>query len=341
MHVPALLGLAALVALSAYPSVASWADDSVELKNSDHTFVDSGGMANIVGIVNNHGDKPVTVTVALDVAGGTTLYEGLYGSIIFPGEGAPFKFKLEPGVEPAGRPYIATVEQADAPLYETLVLDYDNMAVGEERVLAGTVRNAGNTEFRNVYVYASVHGEDMADLDSVKSNVIPVLKPGEEAKFMASPDPAVKSKVYYYSCAGLDPNAPIPTISTGDGGFIPYGLQTVSKISSLKYDNATDSITFGITPYPVGGTNAKLTLPQLSQNQTVTVLLDGEVYDGADVQLDGKTVYIDMFVPAGEHQVQVQGVRTVPEFPLAVVALAAVVSAAIAANRLKAAFKMP
>jgi hypothetical protein len=195
-------------------------------------------------------------------------------------------------------------------------------------------------EFRDVYVYASVHGEDMADIDSVKSNVIPVLRPGEEAEFVASPDPAVKSQVYYYSCAGLDPNAPIATISTGDGGFIPYTLQTVSKISSMRYDNSTDSITFGITPYNPAGGKAELWIPQLSQNQTVTVLLDGEPSD-AQVRMDGKTVYVNMFVPPGQHQVHVQGVRTVPEFPLALVALAAVVSVAIFASRFKAAFKAP
>lgn len=339
MHVLALLGLAALVALSAYPLSFSWAEDSVELINSDHTFVDSQGMTNVIGIVNNRGDMPVAVTMALDTTQGT-LYEGLYGSIIFPGEGAPFKFKLEPGVEAAGRPYLAKAEQVDVPLYETLVLDYDNMAVGEERILKGTVRNEGNMEFRNVYVYASVHGEDMADIDSVKSNVIPVLRPGEEAEFIASPDPAVKSQVYYYSCAGLDPNAPISTISTGDGGFIPYTMQTVSKISSLKYDNATDSITFGIMPYNPAGGKAELWIPQLSQNQTVAVMLDGEPSD-AQVRMDGKTVYVDMFVPAGPHQVQVQGVRAVPEFPLALLALAAIVSVAIFASRFKAAFKTP
>jgi hypothetical protein len=297
-------------------------------------------MTNIVGIVNNHGSGPITVTMALDVTGGT-LYEGLYGRIIFPGEGAPFKFKLEPGTEALGRPYIASVEQVDAPLYDTLVLDYDNMAVGEERVLRGTVTNTGDVEFHSVYVYASVHGEDMADIDSVRSNVIPVLRPGEEAEFIASPDPAVKSQVYYYSCAGLDPNAPISTLSTGDGGFIPYGLQTISKISSMRYDNATDSITFGITPYNPAGGRAQLTLAQLSQNHTVTVMLDGEPYDGAEITKDGKTVYVDMFVPAGEHRVQVQGVRVVPEFPVALAALAAVVSGAILATRAKAAFKAP
>lgn len=340
MHVLALMGLAALVALCGFPMQYSWADEPVELINSDHTFVDARGMINIVGIVNNHGSEPITVTMALDTSQGTR-NEGLYGKIIFPGEGAPFKFKLEPGAEALGRPYIASVEQVDAPLYETLVLDYDNMAVGEERVLKGTVRNTGDVEFRDVYVYASVHGEDMADIDSVRSNVIPVLRPGEEAEFIASPDPAVKSQVYYYSCAGLDPNAPISTLSTGDGGFIPYGLQTVSKISSMKYDNATDSITFGITPYNPAGGRALLMLPQLSQNHTVTVMLDGEPYDGAEVKEDGKTLYVDMFVPAGQHHVQIQGVRTVPEFPLALLALAAVVSIAILATRAKAAFKAP
>jgi hypothetical protein len=109
----------------------------------------------------------------------------------------------------------------------------------------------------------------------------------------------------------------------------------------MRYDNTTDSITFGITPYNPAGGRAQLTIAQLSQNHTVAVMLDGEPYDGVEITKDGKTLYIDMFVPAGNHQVQVQGVRVVPEFPLALLALAAVVSAAILATRVKAAFKVP
>jgi hypothetical protein len=319
------------------------AQESIELKNSDHTYVDSAGMTNIVGIVNNKGDVPLQITMALNVTDGsgksTTLQEQPYAKVIFPDKGAPFKFKLSEGQAAAGKPYVLKAEKVDQPFYNTLVFNYTNMAVGEEKALVGTVKNVGPFEYRNLTVFASVHDENMTDLDSVRSNVIPVLRPGEVATFEARPDPAVKADVYYYSCAGFDPNAPISTIPIGGGKFLAYGLESVAKVSSLRYDNSTDSIAFGITHYNPKGGPASLKFPQLSQNQTITVLMDGSP-NNASIKMDGKTVYVNIFVPPGDHEVQVQGVRTVPEFPVAILGLAAVTAAVIAVARFKAAFKI-
>ncbi|UVS69236.1 FxLYD domain-containing protein [Nitrososphaera viennensis] len=348
MRLLAWAALAVLLVPFAFPSlaVANAEGDinTIELKNSDYSFVDSQGMTNIVGIANNRGTWPLSVTMALNVTDSSgrtsTLYEDLYGSVIYPAKGAPFKFRLAEGLEPVGKPYVASAKQVDQPFYDTLVLNYTNMAVGQERVLTGTVKNIGNTELRNVYVYASVHDENTKNLDSVKSNVVPVLRPGEEAVFTASPDPAVKAEVYYYSCAGFDINAPIPTLSTGDGGFIAYDFNSIAKVGSLRYENATDSIAFDITHYNPKGGPASIKIPQLVQNQTVVVMMDGKPYDGATVKADGKTVHIDFFVPPGNHAVQIQGVRNMPEFPFAALGLAALTATVIAAARLKAAFKI-
>jgi hypothetical protein len=350
MRLMAWAALATLLVLStiAYPVVANAASDdnnnTIELKNSNYSFVDAQGMTNVVGIVNNHGVAPISVTMALNVSDSSgrasTLHENLYGKVIYHGEGAPFKFRLGESVKAVGKPYVADVKQVDQPFYDTLVLNYTNMAVGDERVLTGTMKNTGNTELRNVVVYASVHDENMTDLDSVRSNVVPLLRPGEQAVFTASPDPAVKAKVYYYSCAGFDINAPISTLPTGDGGFIAYDFASIAKVGSMRYDNATDSIAFDITHYNPKGGSASIKIPQLAQNQTVAVMMDGKPYDGATVKADGKTVYIDFFVPPGTHAMQIQGVRNMPEFPFAVLGLATLVAAVIAASRLKAAFKI-
>ncbi|HVX02157.1 MAG TPA: FxLYD domain-containing protein [Nitrososphaera sp.] len=348
--------LAVLSALSAYPFLAvanaqevvtnNNNNRTIELLNSDHSFVDAQGMTNVVGIVDNRGLAPIGVTMALNVSDSSghysTLHENLYGRTIYPWEGAPFKFRLPDGVKAVGKPYIANVSNshANVPYYDTLVLNYTNMAVGQERVLTGTMKNIGSTELRNVVVYASVHDENMTDLDSVRSNVVPLLKPGEEAVFTASPDPAVRAQVYYYSCAGVDYDSPIMTLPTGDGNFIAYDFEAVAKVGSLRYENATDSIAFDITHYNPHGGPALIKIPQPAQNRTVAVMMDGKPYDSATVNTDGKTLSIKFFVPPGEHAVQIQGVRNVPEFPFAPLALAVLVSAAIAATRFKAAFKI-
>lgn len=334
---PPALGLLLVAFLPAY------AQDAIELKNSGHTFVDSTGVVNIVGIVNNKGDVPLQITMALDVTdrdGKTsTLQELPYAKVIFPDKGAPFKFKLADGMEAKGEPYVLKAEQSSQSFYDTLVFNYTNMAMGDGKALMGTVRNNGTFAFHNLTVFASAHREDMADIDSVRSNVISVLLPGEEATFEARPDPAVKDDVFYYSCAGFDPDAPIPTIPTGDGRFIAYQMSSVAKVSSLRYDNATDSIAFGITHYNPAGGPVNMKFPQRSANQAIAVVMDGSPSD-ASVKMDGKTVSVDMFIPPGNHDVQIQGVATVPEFPFALLGLAAVTAVAIALARSKAAFKI-
>ncbi|MGI0021199.1 MAG: FxLYD domain-containing protein, partial [Nitrososphaera sp.] len=319
------------------------AEEPIELENSNYTFVDSEGFTNIVGVVNNRGHEPIGVTMALDVVDSAGANSALlaepYGSVIFPGKGAPFKFRVQDDLTFKGKPYVLKVEQINLPFYDALVLNYTNMAVGEGKVLTGTVKNTGSFEVRNVAIYASVHNEGMVNLDSAISNVIPSLAPGQEAAFTAAPDPAVRTGVYYYSCAGFDLEAPITTLPTGDGKFIAYDLEALAKISSMRYDNSTDSIAFGIKHYNPAGGQAVLKFPQLYQNQTVAVIMDAEPYDGASIMMDGKTVHIDMFVPPGDHEVKVQGVRVMPEFPFAVLGLAAAISAMVVAAR-KAAFKI-
>ncbi len=331
---PALFAL-----LVAIPS--AYAQDDIELLNSDFAFVDADGMTNVTGVVNNKGNEPISVVMALDVSDGTTMHEAPYAQVLFPGTGAPFKFRVPAGLHSTGPPYVSSVEKVGQPFYDQLVFTYSNMAVGEEKALVGTVENRGTFAFYNVAVFASVHDDKMTQIDSSISNVIPVIEPGQVAEFRMVPDDAVLEQTMYYSCAGFDPNAPIPTVPAGDGTYIGYRLETVSKISRFKYDNATDSLSFDIKPYIPAGASLSLKFPQASQNQTIAVFMDNQLRDDASVKLDGKTVHVEVFVPPGDHQVQVQGIRAVPEFPLAALGLAALTAAAIAATRFRAAFKIP
>lgn len=332
---PALFAL-----LVVFPSAYAQPSD-IELLNSDYTFVDADGMTNVVGIVNNKGVEPIRVVMALDLSDGTTLLEEPYAQVIFPDKGAPFKFRVPVDLEADGKPYIASVEHVDQPFYDALDFDYSNMAVGDERALTGTVTNTGQFPFYNVTVFASVHDDQMVQIDSSRSNPIPVIEPGQTAEFSMIPDDSVRSQTMYYSCAGWDPDAPIPTIPTGDGSYIGYQMQTISKISSLRYDNATDSLLFGIKPYVPSGGSLSLKFAQAHQNQTIVVFMDDQLQDDTTVTLDGKTVSLEMFVPPGDHEVQVQGIRAVPEFPFAALGLAAMTAAAIAVARFRAAFKIP
>ena len=297
---------------------AEESSDSVVVKDQG-SYVDSLGRLNIVGVVDNNGNKPVSVKVGVNVMRdignnhasslNMTLTNGTYARIIYPSTSVPFKFVLEPGQQqPSGKSYIESLTYVDAAYYDILHLNYTNMAIGTDKALVGSVKNIAPFAVHNVSVYASVHNVNRSQLDSVKSNIIPTINSGEEVKFIVKPDSSVKPDVYYFSCAGVELDPPISTINTADGRFIAYDLRGLVKISKLEYENSTDSIIFAADHYNPAGGNITLRIPQMVDNQKVDVLLDGNTYEKAKIIMDGKTVYIDIFIPPEEHNIQIKGV---------------------------------
>jgi hypothetical protein len=339
MHMLAVPVLALVVILS-FNTGAYSADDSVKII-AQSSFVDAEGKLNIVGTVRNTGTLPVQAMVGLEVqdeSGIRIEQQPTYGRIMWPLNDSPFKFVIDSGT--AGHPFIADVKEIEGPhITDTIILNYTSMAAGEERAFVGTVKNNAPFDIYNVSVFASARSENATQLDSVRSNVIPVLKASEEQPFIAITDAAVKSGVYYYSCAGLDLDAPITTIDAGGGKFIAYDLNAAAQVSKIRYENETDSIAFGIRPYSPTGGPISLMIPQALQDQSVTVTLDGKLHESS-IRDDGKTVYIEFFVPQGEHQVQIHRVTSMPEMPFAMLGLAAVTAGVLVAARLRAAFKI-
>ena len=331
-------GLAFIVLLSLGVGAYSAADDPVKMI-AQSSFVDSEGKVNIVGTVRNTGTLPVQAVVGLEVhdeSGIRMERQPTYGRIIWPLNDSPFKFVIKSGT--AGNPFVADVKQIETPHNNMIILNYNSMAAGEERAFVGTVKNNAPFDIYNVSIFASARSDNATQLDTVRSNVISILKAGEEQPFIAIPNPAVKSRAYYYSCAGLEYDNPITTIDAG-GKFIAYNLNAAAQVSEIRYENETDSIAFGIRPYsPIGGP-VSFMVPQVSHNQIVSVMLDGKLHE-ASIRPNGKTINIDFFVPQGDHQVQIERVSNVPEMPFATLALAALTAAVLCATRLKTAFKI-
>jgi hypothetical protein len=311
MHILAVPALALVVILSFSTSAYS-ADDSVKII-AQSSFVDSEGKLNIVGTLRNTGTLPVQAMVGLEVrdeSGIRIEQQAPYGRILWPLNDSPFKFVIDSGA--VAHPFIADVKEVEAThTTDMIILNYTSIAAGEERAFVGTVKNNAPFDIYNVSVFASARSENATQLDSVRSNVISVLEANEEQPFIAITDPAVKSRVYYYSCAGLDLDAPITTIDAGGGKFIAYDLNAAAQVSEIRYENDTDSIAFGIRPYSPTGGPISLMIPQASQDQSVSVTLDGNLHESS-IRDDGKTIYIDFFVPQGEHQVQIQRVTSMP-----------------------------
>jgi hypothetical protein len=317
------LSLVVIIILSFSTSAAFSADNQVKII-AQSSFIDHEGKLNIVGTVRNLGSLPVQVILGLEVQDENGIrieQQPTYGRTIRALNDSPFKFVIDSGT--AGHPFIAAIKEIETThITDMIILNYTSMAAGEENAFVGTVRNNAPFDIYNVSVFASARSNNATQLDSVRSNVIPVLKAGEEQPFIAVTDAQVKSRVYYYSCAGLDFNAPMTTIDAGGGKFIAYDLHAPAQVSAIRYESQTDSIAFEIRPYSPSGGPLSLMIPQVSQDQTVTVTLDGKPHQSS-IRDDGKTIYIDFFVPQGDHEVQIQKVTNTPEIPSAVLTVAA------------------
>jgi hypothetical protein len=200
------------------------------------------------------------------------------------------------------------MNKVNDPFYNVIIQNYSNFPVGQNKELVGTLKNTGNVVMQNISVFASVHNKTGTQIDSIKSNSIPVLKPGEVKSFSARPDSSIVKDANYFSCAGFDPNAPINTLDLGNGKYLAYGLESVAKISNFAYNKSSDSISFTADHYnPLGGI-VTFKIPQLDNNHDVTIYLDNLGLKDQQITKNGKTIITNIFVPPNEHVIRIAGI---------------------------------
>ncbi|MGH9973497.1 MAG: FxLYD domain-containing protein [Nitrososphaeraceae archaeon] len=281
--------------------------------SSGSSFLDSDGKLNIIGVVTNYGVTSEQVVVGLDIHNkiddsNITLNDTTFSKIIYPGKESPFKFKISTDYDVLGKPHIIQMKKVNDPFYNVMIQNYSNFPVGQNKELVGTLKNTGNVVMQNISVYASVHNKNGTQIDSIKSNSIPILKPGEVKSFSARPDNSIVKDANYFSCAGFDPNSPINTLDLGNGKFLAYGLESVAKISNFGYNKSTDSISFSADHYnPLGGI-VTFKIPQLDNNHHVTIFLDNLGLKDQQITKNGKTIITNIFVPPNEHVIRIAGI---------------------------------
>ena len=309
------------------PSLAMAAlngDNNSIKMTKQQSFIDANGKLNVIGVVDNNGKVPISVTVSLntiDKSSGMTrtLTDPTFGNIIYPYTGAPFKFIIDPNQQSVkGIAFISSVKQIPVPYYNVIRLDYSNMpaANSSNKALVGTVQNIGPFNLHDVSVYASAHNKNGIQIDSVKSNLISLLKPGQEARFIALPDFNTAPKIYFYSCAGVSlGNDPMNALDIGNGQSILYDINGVLRISDFKYNTASDSIMFQAKHYnPSGGPMGLKLVKNSGGALNVIVIMDGKLYNngGATIKMmDAKTTHIDLFIPPGDHTLQIKGIKSI------------------------------
>jgi hypothetical protein len=276
-------------------------------------FKSLNGDWNLIGVVQNNADTPLEVKVGVNITKphntSSILTSNTFSNVIHPYVAAPFKFTISSNESFNGLAYPIETKTVAKPFFMDLTQKYSNHATDNEKALVGTIKNTGSNIIKNIAVYASVHSINGTQIDSVKSTVIPVIYPNEEIGYKIIPDSAIKDGIEFYSCAGLDINAPISTISIGNGEYLVFNLESVSAINNFRYENSSDSIIFEIKPYnPLGG-HTIFQVPQVSSSQKIDIFMDGKQYENKIITMDGKTISMNIFIPKDKHEVKISGIR--------------------------------
>ncbi|PWU82766.1 MAG: hypothetical protein DLM72_00090 [Candidatus Nitrosopolaris wilkensis] len=276
------------------------------------SFTDAMGINNIVGTVENNNDVPVHVVVGQNatssINGSSHLIIELYGKIIYPYGEVPFKFKISSSseVKSLGKPFVYQVSKANIPYYDVIRLNYSNIP-RQNGSLIGSVKNIGSFDVYDLTIYASAHNQSGAQIDSVSSHLA-VLRSGERAMFTVSPDPAIMSKVSFYSCFGVDFRTMNMKINIGENRYITSNMTGLATIDNIKADPSTGTVLININnQYLVPGP-LRLKIPQISSTPTIFVAIDGNLNRNA-VTLEKGYTYIELNIPAGKHQVSISGIK--------------------------------
>jgi hypothetical protein len=277
------------------------------------SFTDTTGTKNIVGTVENNNNLPVQMLIGLNTTNksSNTVYQAIakpYGKIIYPYREAPFKIKLSssPDVKSIGKPFVYEARNVNMPYYDVVRLNYSNTPL-QNGSLIGSIKNIASFDIHDLTIYASAHNKSGAQIDSVRSHLIPILRSGETVMFSVSSDPAVRSKVLFYSCFGVDFSTTNIKIKLGENRYITANMTGLATITNVKADPSTGSISINIyNQYPVPGP-LNLKIPRIFSSPTIFVTVDGTLYRNSVTMVKGYT-YVDLDIPAGKHIVNVSGI---------------------------------
>jgi len=246
-------------------------------------YYDSNGTYTVVGAVKNSEDKAIVPTIDINVkVGDRTISKSYTLSIVNPSKDIPFKIKLVAVQDKNAileKPQVTFVPADHGSMNVDVI--YDRTLVKHtDGHTTGFIFNNGTIPVYGVKVYAVIYGKDGKFLDVGKSiETITKMEPREKLAFSMYPDPALASKVSYYSCfdIGTDPTQTV--VVNRDSSKYNFTYLSTGYVTDAKFDNFQQTLSLTArNPFP-DTAFVNFMFPQESQGQKFSVASNGVPID--------------------------------------------------------------
>ncbi len=279
--------------------------------DADHNIVIIGSVAK-----SDYQIFPQNVTVGIlaynnFTASNEIIAEKPYNTILSKNnEPFPFKFKLNSTVFPLAaqeQPFILESENVSMPTTKlnTIKLEYPVIPQGKNKELFGNITNTSPIPINNITLFAIVNDRNSTQIDSVKT-FIPTMKPKEKVQFSFTPDPAIKDRVYFYSCVGGDIDDmkidEFKIVNISATKILGYKFSALVQIDSMNYNDSSKQFNFAINNiYPYPGSLSVELMPV--QNSPISIMMDGSPYQATNLKNTYNKTAIELSIPQGIHEV--------------------------------------
>jgi hypothetical protein len=288
------------------------------------SYLDVDNNIVIIGSVakSDHQIYPQNVTVGVLAYNNITanheiIAEKPYNTILSKNnEPFPFKFKLNSTIFPlAGHaePFILESKNVSMPTTKlnTIKLDYPVIPQGKNSELFGNITNTSPIPINNITLFAIVNDRNSTQIDTVKT-FIPNLEPNEKVQFSFIPDPAIKDRVYFYSCVGGDVDDmkidEFQIVNISATKILGYKFSALVQIDSMNYNDSSKQFNFAINNiYPYPGSLSVELMP--SQNSPISILMDNSPYQPTNLKNTDNKTAIELSIPQGVHDVAILNIE--------------------------------
>ena len=228
----------------------------------------------------------------------------------------PFKFKLNSTIFPLAakaEPFILESKNVSIPTTKlnTIRLDYPVIPQGKNKELFGNITNTSPIPLNNITLFAIVNDRNSTQIDSVRT-FLPVLKPYEKMQFSFTPDPAIKDRVYFYSCVGGDIDDmkidEFKIVNISATKILGYKFSALVQIDSMNYNSSSKQFNFAVNNiYPYPGSLSVELMPV--QNSPISIMMDGSPYPATNLKNTNNKTSIELSIPKGVHDVAILNIE--------------------------------